>query len=170
MRADVSYNSITNKTVHVLAEGLALSQSIRSLVVDGNMLARSGACAIQDALQRENADPIYLSMRDCGVNGKLSQEFDPSEPGGTYTLNLASEYDTRILYNLVRIAMEGLGDFERGSMKVDGKSVSFLVPELQKHFEAWISESADSIGASSSHTVLPEKGFISFRFPLLFFS
>ena len=168
MRADVSYNSITNKTVHILAEGLALSKTIRSLVVDGNILTRSGACALQDALQRENTDAIYLSIRDCGVSGKLSQEFDPSEPGGTFTLNLASEYDMRILYNLVKISIEGLGNFERGSMKVDGKHVSFSAPELQRHFEAWIFESAD--GASSSHTVLPEKGSISFRFPRPFFS
>ena len=141
---------------------------MRWLVVDGNILTRSGACAIQDALQRENADAIYISIRDCGVSSKLSQEFDPSEPGGTFTLNLASEYDTRILYNLVNIATEGLGNFERGSMKVDGKPVSFSAPELQKHFEAWISESAD--GALSSHTLLPEKGSISFRFPPLLFS
>ncbi len=118
----MSYNSITSKTVHILAEGLSLSTSIRSLVMDGNMLTRSGATDIHDALQRESGDTIHLSIQDCGVNGKLSHEFDPSEPGGEYTLNLASEYDMKILFNLVKIAMEGRGDFQRGSMQVDGKS------------------------------------------------
>lgn len=159
----MSYNSITNKTVHILAEGLALSNSIRSLIMDGNMLTRSGAVDIHDALQRENGDTIHLSIQDCGVNGKLSHEFDPSEPGGEYNLNMASEYDMKILFNLVKIAMEGRGDFQRGSMQVDGKSAFFSAPELQKHFEAWISQNSDAGGGSSARTLLPEKGCLSFR-------
>ena len=40
---DLGYNSITAKTAHILAEALALNTSLRSLVVDGNILNRSGA-------------------------------------------------------------------------------------------------------------------------------
>jgi hypothetical protein len=125
------------------------------------MLNRSGAMDIHDALQREDSDAaVQLSMNDCGVSGKMSFEFDPSEPAGEYTLNLGSEYDLKILFSLVKISVEGRGDFQKGSMQLDGRSVSLSAAELQRHFEAWIVEETPGGGSR----LLPEKGELKCRF------
>lgn len=158
---DLSYNSITAKTAHILAEALALNTSLRSLIVDGNILNRSGAMDLHDALQREDADAaVQLSMNDCGVNGKMTFEFDPSEPAGEYSLNLASDYDLKILFNLVKISMEGRGDFQKGSMRLDDRGVVFAAEALQAHFEAWVAQDE----TRPADKLLPEKGELKFRF------
>ena len=93
---DLRYNSISVSTAHILAEGLKHNTSLRALTLDGNMLMRGGASDIHDALQRDEEDTVQVSMHDCGISGKLSHDFDPSEPAGDYCLNLEDAYDLKM--------------------------------------------------------------------------
>lgn len=93
---DLRYNSISVSTAHILAEGLKHNTSLRALTLDGNMLMRGGASDIHDALQRDEEDTVQVTMHDCGISGKLSHDFDPSEPAGEYCLNLEDEYDLKM--------------------------------------------------------------------------
>jgi len=68
----------------------------------------------------------------------------------------------KILFNLVKITLEGCGDFQKGSMTLDGTGVTKSALELQKHFEAWMLEGAGTEGVASG--VLPEKGVLEFKF------
>jgi len=103
-------------------------------------------------------------MNDCGVNCSSSKdEFDPSEPSGQYKLNIASEYDMRILFDLVKIVLEGNGSFKSDSIKIDGKTTTLNAVTLHKYFEARILD-VDVDTASSDALALPSKGVLEFTF------
>jgi len=82
-----------------LADGLRENQSLRSLQLNGNPVGDTGVMIIIEAVG-VNCAVRDLGLQDCQTVKGGAGLFDPLNPTGTYTLNLAHEYDRSIFTKL----------------------------------------------------------------------
>ena len=143
----------------LIGRGLAKTRHLEFLVVDGNNIAQAGARSLFKAkvvcngLRDSGQDPLKISSNECNIETREASGFDPSEPGGLYTLDMRHAYDRHILLELMRLVAHGKGEFLPGAEIDEGYDGKFrayknLVVESTEEDDWW----------------LPEAGIISFTF------
>lgn len=113
---DISRCRIDSDGMSALSEGLIESKRLQRLVLDGNNVQQMGLRKLHRALHaRREADSnlkeISVSVNDCGINMLDGMGFDRSSPAGTYSLDMEAVYDREAYMEMLRIALEGVGEF-----------------------------------------------------------
>lgn len=126
-KLNLSYNSIGAKGAMVIASGLAANKGLRELILDGNAIGlESGRALMHASCTRVGGAICHLSLFECNltasaaatrVKGRSSTDgadakkatkemtlFNPSDPTGTYALDLSDPYENMIAHELLRIA------------------------------------------------------------------
>jgi hypothetical protein len=143
----------------LIGNGLSRSKHLEFLVVDGNNIAQAGARSLFKAKVECNSrretgkEPLKISSNECNIETREASGFDPSEPGGLYTLDMRHAYDRHILLELMRLVANEKGVFVGNAEideRYDGSFQSYrgLVVESKVEDDWWI----------------PETGILSFTF------
>jgi Ran GTPase-activating protein (RanGAP) involved in mRNA processing and transport len=93
---DLSSNRIGEEGTKAIAEGLKENQTLRSLQLNGNPIGDHGVMIIIESVG------VYCSVRDLGLQDCSTSKtgagiFDPLNPTGQYSLDLAKEFDRELL-------------------------------------------------------------------------
>ncbi len=100
-KVDLTSNSLVPKSVCVLANALAHNETLQELILDDNIMGRVGAQAVASAIQRSTqADrkaKLNISFQSCDCFKATPSLFNPSNPGGTWTLDLGEPYGAMIV-------------------------------------------------------------------------
>ena len=100
-RIDLTSNSVVPKSACVIANALAHNTSLKELILDDNILGRVGAQAVASAIQRSSQssreDKLIISFKSCDCFKATPSLFDPSTPGGKWTLDLGEPYGAMII-------------------------------------------------------------------------
>jgi hypothetical protein len=129
-RLNLAHNRINGRQGSVLAEGVSRNVSVNHLVLDGNPLgayaSRKLMNAMSDASLEDSSEtglhvPRVVSMTDCHIGFVDPQMFDPANPAGTYSLDLADKYSRTVLQNMAVMQLRGNGSFASGTVRLDDK-------------------------------------------------
>jgi len=100
-KIDLTSNSIIPKSACVIANALAHNKSLQELILDDNILGRVGAQAVASAIQRssqsERQEKLNISFKSCDCFKATPSIFNPSQPGGKWTLDLGEPYGAMIV-------------------------------------------------------------------------
>ncbi|KAG7393445.1 NLR, CARD domain-containing protein 3 [Phytophthora pseudosyringae] len=127
-RLTLSYNGISPRGGVGLASGLAVNSSLSMLVLDGNPLGAQGGKALMHAscAPRANSSAAssvcQLSLLDCSLNvsaptmsaatgDEQLHVFNPTDPAGSYVLDLSDAYEHMVAHELLRLAVSHPGRY-----------------------------------------------------------
>ena len=100
-KVDLTSNSLIPKSVCVLANALAHNETLQELILDDNIMGRVGAQAVASAIQRSTQssriNKLSISFQSCDCFKATPSLFNPSNPGGKWTLDLAEPYGAMIV-------------------------------------------------------------------------
>jgi len=131
---DVSSNKVAFDGASGLADGLKENQTLRSLQLNGNPITDKGVIIVIEAIG-EQCSVRDLGLQDCSTQMigaasalKLSDGlFDPKNPTGHYTLNVADAFDVERFEKLKELDLKdeasGMDNFI--NIKFDGVAVKF---------------------------------------------
>jgi len=127
---DVSSNRIGEEGTKAVAEGLKENQTLRSLQLNGNPIGDTGVMIVIEAVG------VYCSVRDlglqdCSTNKTGAGIFDPLNPTGRYTLELAKPFDVELLKRLKQLDLmdEATGDDNFMNVRYNGKGIDGDIQE-----------------------------------------
>ncbi|GMF09144.1 unnamed protein product [Phytophthora lilii] len=127
-RLTLSYNGISPRGGVGLASGLAVNSSLSMLILDGNPLGAQGgkalmhaSCAPRPATSASASTVCQLSLQDCSLNvsaptmsatGDVQLHvFNPTDPAGSYVLDLSDAYEHMVAHELFRLAISHPGRY-----------------------------------------------------------
>jgi Ran GTPase-activating protein (RanGAP) involved in mRNA processing and transport len=148
---DLTKNHINGRGAALIAEGLAENVNLQALVLDENPLGAVGGRLLIRASPKLNKER-ELSMLNCNAssgpaNTKDSAVFDPSQPAGTYELDMSESYSHIVMKHLLLFVNRKVGIFS-------------TQPELEG--KRWNPPSVEDIQDEKCR--LPDKGILSFKF------
>jgi hypothetical protein len=113
---DISRCRIDSDGMSAMSEGLIESRHLQRLVLDGNNIQQMGLRKLHRALHARseagsNLEEISVSVNDCSINMLDGKGFDRSSPAGAYSLDMEAVYDREAYIEMMRIALEGVGEF-----------------------------------------------------------
>jgi len=117
---DLSYNRIDDRSACVLAQALKSNTSLLDLVMDGNPLGALGARQIIKAFSNEDNLDRVVHFGQCNLGMVDSAVFDPINPGGSYSLDMADPYSGTVVRNLLMLVYNKKGYFVKGSTRLNG--------------------------------------------------
>ena len=177
---DLSNNVIDIQGAYMLAGGLESNCILERLVLDHNFLTQTGARAVQMAGVRPE-HVMRISMLECGISQRNEGHFDPTEPGGSYRLDLSTEYSRHVVKALVRVVLAGNGLFMPSPpLTIDGKPYTKFRVSRPKTASAQGPQSPGggargaggggqgSTAVQAALALLPQKGILEFTFGSLY--
>lgn len=98
-KLDLTANSIVPKAAVVLANSLCTNDTLRVLILDGNILGKLGAQALIGCMQRsvKEVQSLKISFQSCDCQTEDHSIFDASSPAGKYKLNLSEPYGQMVI-------------------------------------------------------------------------
>ena len=153
LHLDLTKNQINGRGAALIAEGLAENRNLQSLILDENPLGAVGGRLLIRASPKMNNER-ELSLSNCNAASataavKDSSVFDPSQPTGTYELDMAESYSHIVVKHLLLFIDRNTGIFA-------------TPPELEG--KRWNPPSAQDL--QDEKAKLPEKGILSFKFEM----
>ena len=132
---DLSSNRVGLEGATFIAEGLKENQTLRSLQINGNPIGDTGSMILIEAVGH-NQSVRDLGLQDCYTYKSGAGLFDPMNPTGHYQLNLAVEFDVKVLERLRELdrmdEASGIDNFL--NVTHNGKIVPFTEEE---DIQAW---------------------------------
>lgn len=147
---NLGHNRIHERAASVLSIRLEENKSLRTLILDGNPLGRSGCRRILNSCLGKNSDSsaeriftdpegeqaesegtIQVSMEGCNIGMVSGSSFDPSEPGGDYSLDMSDPYSQLVVRDLLKIAAAGRGAFVQGLTRLDNAPLKLEYEDLE---------------------------------------
>ncbi|EKX50115.1 hypothetical protein GUITHDRAFT_103928 [Guillardia theta CCMP2712] len=160
---NLSHNRVNPETSCMLASAIEANNSIKTIILDGNPMGKIGcrrmlkAChhAEDEGLEDHHArrttrdkNEIQVSFKNCSFeHNQVTSQFNPSEPGGEYLLDMENPYSRLIVSDLLKIEARSKGQFVRHAMMMDGKP--YVLPKW-KDFD--------------QEPFVPDLGELEFRF------
>jgi len=123
---DISKNNLNEEAAVALARALALNSTLRSLQLNGNQLSAKGVGLIVQAVG------VKCTLRDLGLRGVALEHsgvglFDPLNPTGRFTVDLADPFERSIVHSHLELDRQdeasGIDNFL--NVKLNGKEVVF---------------------------------------------
>jgi Ran GTPase-activating protein (RanGAP) involved in mRNA processing and transport len=147
---DLTKNQINGRGAALIAEGLAENGNLHALILNENPLGAVGGRLLIRASPKLNKER-ELCMLDCNASSgpavKDSAVFDPSQPTGTYELDMSDHYSHIVLKHLLLGVSRNAGIFT-------------TQPELEG--KRWNPPTAEDLQDEKAR--LPDKGILSFKF------
>ena len=99
------------KSAAVLSHSLFYNDTLLTLILDGNVLGKVGAQALVASMQRSNkvVNNLKISFQNCDCQKEVDDLFDPSSPGGHYSVNMAEPYGAMVLEECLFLANHRAG-------------------------------------------------------------
>jgi Ran GTPase-activating protein (RanGAP) involved in mRNA processing and transport len=152
---DLTKNQINGRGAALIAEGLAENKNLQVLILDENPLGAVGGRLLIRASPKLNKER-ELSMLNCNAASaasasavKDSAVFDPSQPTGSYELDMAEAYSHIVVKHLLVFVGKNAGIFS-------------TQPELEG--KRWNPPTAQDV--QDEKVKLPDKGILSFKFEM----
>jgi Ran GTPase-activating protein (RanGAP) involved in mRNA processing and transport len=152
LHLDLTKNQINGRGATLLAEGLADNVNLQALILNENPIGAVGGRLLIRASPKKNKER-ELSILNCNSSSgpalKDSAVFDPSQPTGSYELNMSESYSHIVMKHLLLFVSKKTGIFA-------------TPPELEG--KRWNPPSAEDVQDEKCN--LPNKGILSFKFEL----
>lgn len=103
---DISYNALNPKAMSVLSNSLIYNHTLRELNISGNVLGAVGAQAFVAAVQRAAGEhrKLAVSFDNCDCEKIDAGVFDPSNPTGTWVVDLSTPYGQMVAEECIFLA------------------------------------------------------------------
>jgi hypothetical protein len=131
VHVDLSHNRIVESSAGLIAEALEGNKSLKTLNLDSNPIGKIGRRRIMSvsissstrvSAEAEEVDTrCQVSLVDCDVGCVNPNSFDPAEPAGEYTFDMADPYSRLLIRDLLKIEAMGKGQFQRQTTYFNGK-------------------------------------------------
>lgn len=103
---DLESNSINPKAATVLANAISFNETLLKLNINGNTLGKIGAQALVAAIQRSSSEirKLQVSFINCDCSKEHLNIFNPSNPHGTWRMNLREPYGQMVAAECLYLA------------------------------------------------------------------
>jgi Ran GTPase-activating protein (RanGAP) involved in mRNA processing and transport len=152
LHLDLTKNQINGRGATLIAEGLAENVNLQVLILNDNPLGAVGGRLLIRASPKMNKER-ELCMLGCNASSgpalKDSAVFDPSQPTGSYELDMSESYSHIVMKHLLLFVSRKNGIFA-------------TPPELEG--KRWNPPTVEDVQDEKCN--LPNKGILSFKFEL----